>query len=91
MFAQPGRCRSVRNLFDRFCARDKGGRLIDPDHDIARLDDRVDGHALRQFQLVRRLVGDRRRQRRTTDIDTNMGRGLALLDLGDGSPELIAR
>ena len=48
-----------RNFFDRFYARDKGGRLIDPDHDIARLDDRVYGHALHQFQLVRRLIGDR--------------------------------
>jgi|SRR5215467_6732664 hypothetical protein len=46
---------------------------------------------MRQFQLVRRLIGDRRALRRTTDIDANMGRGLALLDLGDGSLELIAR
>jgi hypothetical protein len=83
--------RRARNLFDRFYAREKGGRLIDPDHDIARFDDRVHRHALRQFQLVRRLIGDRGRQRRSAYVDSNMGRGLALLYLGDRSLELIAR
>ena len=63
---------------------------VDPDHDVTCLDDRIDRHPFGQLELVHSLVGDRGSERRTADIDANMGRGLAFFCLDDGSLELVA-
>ena len=65
-------------------------QLVYPDNDIARLDDCVHTHALYQLQLVHNLIGYRGHKPWPTQVDTNVGGGLALRYINDGPIELIA-
>src|SRR5215510_16099081 len=68
-----------------------GARSIDRDHHVRGLDDRICRLAGRQLELVDRLVGDGRRHDRSSDVDANVRRGLALLHLDDLAFENVAR
>src|SRR5262245_16291494 len=69
----------------------QNGSLIDRDHHVARLDDGIRGLSLGEFQLVDRLVGDRRRDDGAANINLDVGGRGSLGDLGDLAFQLIAR
>src|SRR5262245_29947597 len=64
---------------------------IDPDHHVGRLDDRIGGLAFGELELVDGVVGNGRGDDYpATDVDADMCRGLALLDVDDRALERIA-
>src|SRR5262249_61442455 len=66
-------------------------QLVYAYHDPLCLDDGVSGLALFQLQLVDRFIGDGGCDGLPANIDTDMGRGGAFLDIGNLSLELVAR
>src|SRR5262245_6108611 len=66
-------------------------QLVYAYHDTRCLDDGVSGLALFQLQLVDRFIGDGGCDGLPANIDTDMGRGGAFLDIDDLSLELVAR
>ena len=90
MFAHPWAILTSPNLFDRFYAGDKAERLIDPDHDVARLNDRTVMPFASFNSSAAALVIDAVRV-----VPPTLMRTWAVVwppvDLGDGSLELIAR
>jgi hypothetical protein len=64
--------------------------LVHPHHHAGGLDDGVNGLALFELQLVRRLIGNRSSDCLAADIDADMGGCCSLLDLDNLAFELIA-
>src|SRR6516164_7421627 len=60
------------------------------DHDVGGLDDNGDGITDLDAELIDRLVGDRGGHDVAADIDAYVGGGGALLDLDDGTLDLVA-
>ena len=56
-------------------------RLVHAHHHARRFDDGVSRFALFELEFVRRLIGDRGSDNLSTDIDSDMGSGGALLHL----------
>src|SRR5262249_58069015 len=67
-----------------------GPSLVDADHHVARLDDRVGWLAGRELQLFDRFVGDGSGDCLATDIDLHVRGGRALLNLDDPALEPVA-
>jgi len=63
--------------------------LFDSNHHAAGLDDRVSNLADGELHFVGRFVGNRGRHNLPTYIDSDVGRGDALLDFDDLALELI--
>ncbi len=72
-------------------SNDRKPRLVHADHDVARLDHRISGHAGGELEFVDGLVGDRRGDNGAADVDLHMRRGGALLHFRDFAFEAIAR